>query len=290
MNRKEVHCLYQGALILEGGGFRGVYTAGVLDFFMDQGITFSDVYGISAGACNALSYLSQDRGRYVKIAKQFCNDPRYMGLRQLLRTGSIFNWQFSFYEIPEKYVPFDYDTFYASPMHLKVGATDCQSGKCHWFSNRGGDDVIACSIASSSMPLLAPMQKIGQGKYLDGGIADSIPVKQAFADGCEKQVIVLTQNRGYVKKPNSMMPLIRRRYKQYPNLCKAMEQRHLDYNESVHFAQQLEQQGKAVIICPSKPMVLHRIEHNTDKLQAAYENGYEDAQAAFDRIQQLFAK
>ena len=262
---------------MEGGGFRGVYTAGVLDFFMDQNITFSDVYGISAGACNALSYLSQDRGRYVKIAKRFCNDPRYMGFRQLLKTGSIFNW------------PFDYDTFYSSPMHLQVGATDCQSGECHWFSNRGDEDVIACSIASSSMPLLAPMQKVGGGKYLDGGIADSIPVKKAFADGCQKQVIVLTQNRGYVKKPNSMMPLIRRRYKEYPNLCKAMERRHLDYNESVRFAQELEKQGKAVIICPSKPMVLHRIEHDTKKLQAAYENGYEDAQAAFERIKQLFA-
>ena len=128
--------LYQGALILEGGGFRGVYTAGVLDFFMEKQAMFASIYGISAGACNALSYLSQDKGRYVAIAKRFCNDPRYVGMRQLLTKGSIFNWQFSFYEIPEKYVPFDYDTFYASPMELRVGATDCESGECHWFSNR----------------------------------------------------------------------------------------------------------------------------------------------------------
>ena len=154
--------LYQGALILEGGGFRGVYTAGVLDFFMEKQAMFASIYGISAGACNALSYLSQDKGRYVAIAKRFCNDPRYVGMRQLLTKGSIFNWQFSFYEIPEKYVPFDYDTFYASPMELRVGATDCESGECHWFSNRQqGDDVIADSIASSSMPLLSPMKVIG---------------------------------------------------------------------------------------------------------------------------------
>ena len=101
--------LYQGALILEGGGFRGVYTAGVLDYLMDQNIQFSDVYGISAGACNALNYLSQNRGRYIKVAKEYCNDPRYMGIKQLVKTGSIFNWQFSFYEIGEKYVLFDYD-------------------------------------------------------------------------------------------------------------------------------------------------------------------------------------
>ena len=225
--------LYQGALILEGGGFRGVYTAGVLDFFMEKQAMFASIYGISAGACNALSYLSQDKGRYVAIAKRFCNDPRYVGMRQLLTKGSIFNWQFSFYEIPEKYVPFDYDTFYASPMELRVGATDCESGECHWFSNRQqGDDVIADSIASSSMPLLSPMKVIGGKRYLDG--------------------------------------------------------RHLNYNESQQFAKELERKGQAVVIRPSKPMVLHRIEHNVDKLQAAYENGYEDARAAWSRIEQLF--
>ena len=282
--------MYQGALVLEGGGFRGVYTAGVLDFLMDQKVLFSSVYGISAGACNALNYLSQDRGRYVEIALRFCNDPRYMGFGQLLRTGSIFNWQFSFYDIPEQYLPFDYDTFYASPMELKVGATDCQNGNCRWFSNRAGDDTIACSIASSSMPLLSKMQKIDGREYLDGGIADSIPVNQAQADGWDKQLIVLTQNEGYVKKPNRLMPVIRRFYRDYPALCQAMERRHETYNQSLEQARQLEQQGKAVIIQPSRPMVLKRIEKDTAKLQAAYENGYEDALAAWERVKRLFCK
>jgi len=269
---------------LEGGGFRGVYTAGVLDFFIDRKAMFSSVYGISAGACN----LSQDRGRYIEIAKRFCNDPRYMGVGQLLKTGSIFNWQFSFYEIPERYISYNYDTFYASPMHLKVGATDCATGRCHWFSRENGDDLIRDSIASSSMPLLAPMQEIAGRQYLDGGIADSIPVGQAMQDGWEKQVIVLTQNKGYVKKPNKLMPLIRLRYRRYPALCHTMQQRHIDYNRSLQAAQQLEQQGKAVIIQPSQPMVLHRVEKDVDKLQAAYENGYSDAAAAWERIQRLF--
>lgn len=280
--------LYQGALILEGGGFRGVYTAGVLDFLMEKQAMFASVYGISAGACNALSYLSQDKGRYVAIAKRFCNDPRYMGMRQLATKGSIFNWQFSFYEIPEKYVPFDYDTFHASPMELQVGATDCKSGECHWFSNRRGDDVIEDAIASSSMPLLSRMKVIDGQPYLDGGVADSIPVRRAYADGWHRQLIVLTQNEGYIKKPNPMMSMIRLRYRNYPNLCKAMEHRHINYNESQRFAKELEQKGQAVVLRPSKPMVLHRIEHDTDKLQAAYENGYEDAKAAWGRIEQLF--
>ena len=264
--------MYQGALILEGGGFRGVYTAGVLDYLMDQNIQFSDVYGISAGACNALNYLSQNRGRYIKVAKEYCNDPRYMGIKQLVKTGSIFNWQFSFYEIGEKYVLFDYDTFYASPMHLWVGATDCESGDCHWFSNQNGDDMLRSSIASSSMPLLSVIQQIGGRKYLDGGVADSIPVQKALEDGHAKQLIVLTQNDGYIKKPNKMMPMIRRKYKAYPKLCQSMEHRHEKYNQSVCLAKELEQKGQAVILCPSKPMVLKRIEHDVDKLQAAYEN------------------
>lgn len=156
-------------------------------------------------------------------------------------------------------------------------------------SNRQqGDDVIADSIASSSMPLLSPMKVIGGKRYLDGGVADSIPVRRAYEDGWHKQVVVLTQNEGYVKKPNQMMPLIRRRYRDYPNLCRAMENRHLNYNESQQFAKELERKGQAVVIRPSKPMVLHRIEHNVDKLQAAYENGYEDAKAAWSRIEQLF--
>ena len=280
--------MYQGALILEGGGFRGVYTAGVLDYLMDQNIQFSDVYGISAGACNALNYLSQNRGRYIKVAKEYCNDPRYMGIKQLVKTGSIFNWQFSFYEIGEKYVLFDYDTFYASPMHLWVGATDCESGDCHWFSNQNGDDMLRSSIASSSMPLLSVIQQIGGRKYLDGGVADSIPVQKALEDGHAKQLIVLTQNDGYVKKPNKMMPMIRRKYKAYPKLCQAMEHRHEKYNQSVCLAKELEQKGQAVILCPSKPMVLKRIEHDVDKLQAAYENGYEDARAASEKIRRLF--
>ena len=211
-----------------------------------------------------------------------------MGVGQLLKTGSIFNWQFSFYEIPERYISYNYDTFYASPMHLKVGASDCATGRCHWFSRENGDDLIRDSIASSSMPLLAPMQEIAGRQYLDGGIADSIPVGQAMQDGWEKQVIVLTQNKGYVKKPNKLMPLIRLRYRRYPALCHTMQQRHIDYNRSLQTAQQLERQGKAVIIQPSQPMVLHRVEKDVDKLQAAYENGYSDAAAAWERIQRLF--
>ncbi len=282
--------MYHGALVLEGGGFRGVYTAGVLDFFMEKNLMFSNVYGISAGACNALNYLSQDKGRYILVAKEYCNDPRYMGVRQLLKTGSFFNWDFSFYQIPQKYIPFHYDVFYTSSMNLLVGATDCADGVCRWFSNQNGDDIVQASIASSSMPLLSPMQKIGNREYLDGGIADSIPIHQAQKDGNEKQVIVLTRNQGYQKKPNSLMPLIRHKYKSYPKLCEAMEKRHLKYNESLNLAQELEQQGKAVVIRPSRPMELKRIEHDVTKLQAAYENGYQDAKDAYAAIQCLFSQ
>jgi len=276
--------LFHGALILEGGGFRGVYTAGVLDFFIDRKAMFSSVYGISAGACNALNYLSQDRGRYIEIAKRFCNDPRYMGVGQLLKTGSIFNWQFSFYEIPERYIPYDYDTFYASPMCLKVGATDCATGRCHWFSRENGDDLIRDSIASSSMPLLAPMQEIAGRQYLDGGIADSIPVRFFESIGYKRNLIVLTQPKGFVKKKNKMLPAIRARYLRYPAFVEAVADRHERYNETLDHIAMLEQTGKAFVIRPPIPLEIGSMERDPVQLRRVYETGRAVAEIQVDKI------
>lgn len=286
--------MLQAGLVLEGGGMRGVYTAGVLDFFLDKELDFARVYGISAGACNALRYLSRDRGAYVQITKQFCNDPRYCGMRSLLTTGSLFNWDFAFYEIPEKHVPYSYDTFHNSPMKLYVGATDCTTGRCSWFTQADGYDLIGCSIASSSMPLVSPMQQLrdpesGQlRRYLDGGIADSIPVERAAQDGLPL-VVVLTRNEGYQKKKNPMLPMMRVKYRRYPRLVEAMEHRHEVYNASLARCREMEQAGQAVIIRPTEPMEIGRVEHDTEKLQKAYENGYADAQAAYERILSLCA-
>lgn len=276
--------MFEGGLILEGGGMRGVYTAGVLDFFMDQKLEFQRVYGISAGACNALTYLSGDRGRYLRVTKTFCNDPRYVSPVQLLLSGSIFNWDFSFYEIPKRYIPFDYNAMERSKMELIIGATDCRKGRCTYFSNRRGDDMVEAAIASSSIPLLSNMREINGCYYLDGGITDSIPVQKALDDGCQKVVAVLTQNQGYTKAPTGLMPLIRAKYQLYPGVIQAMENRHLVYNQAVTQLEELEQAGRAVIIRPTKPMELKRIEHNKKKLQAAYENGYEDAQNILHRL------
>ena len=269
---------------MEGGGFRGVYTAGVLDFFIDRKAMFSSVYGISAGACNALNYLSQDRGRYIEIAKRFCNDPRYMGMGQLLKTGSIFNWQFSFYEIPERYIPYDYDTFYASPMCLKVGATDCATGRCHWFSRENGDDLIRDSIASSSMPLLAPMQEIAGRQYLDGGIADSIPVRFFESIGYKRNLIVLTQPKGFVKKKNKMLPAIRARYLRYPAFVEAVADRHERYNETLDHIAMLEQTGKAFVIRPPIPLEIGSMERDPVQLRRVYETGRAVAEIQVDKI------
>ena len=162
--------MFHGALILEGGGFRGVYTAGVLDFFIDRKAMFSSVYGISAGACNALNYLSQDRGRYIEIAKRFCNDPRYMGVGQLLKTGSIFNWQFSFYEIPERYIPYDYDTFEKYPGKAYSVVTNIETGQPEYLRVRDIRKDIDKIRASASLPLVARNVKIDGKLYLDGGM------------------------------------------------------------------------------------------------------------------------
>ena len=276
-------------LVLEGGAMRGMFTAGVLDVLMEHGIVLDGAIGVSAGAVFGCNYKSHQIGRVIRYNTQYCNDKRYASFGNLLRTGNLYSEQFCYHTVPEKLDVFDAKAFAENPMDFFVVCTDVRTGDPIYHKCRTGDaEDIQWMQASASMPLAAKIVKIGHYQLLDGGIADSIPVGQAMQDGLEKQVIVLTQNEGYVKKPNKLMPLIRLRYRRYPALCNSMQQRHIDYNHSLQAAQQLERQGKAVIIQPSQPMVLHRIEKDVDKLQAAYENGYHDAAAAWERVQKLF--
>ena len=276
-------------LVLEGGAMRGMFTAGVLDVLMEHGIVLDGAIGVSAGAVFGCNYKSHQIGRVIRYNTQYCNDKRYASFGNLLRTGNLYSEQFCYHTVPEKLDVFDTKAFAENPMDFFVVCTDMRTGDPIYHKCRTGDaEDIQWMQASASMPLAAKIVKIGHYQLLDGGIADSIPVGQAMQDGLEKQVIVLTQNKGYVKTPNKLMPLIRLRYRRYPALCQAMQQRHIDYNRSLKMAQQLEQQGKAVIIQPSQPMVLHRVEKDVDKLHAAYENGYYDAAAAWEKIERLF--
>ena len=223
------------ALVLEGGGMRGVYTTGVLDCFLDEAITFPYVIGVSAGACHATSYLSGQRGRSFRVNTAYLKGGRYVGMGNLLKYGSMFNMDFIFDEIPNRLDPFDYDAFSRADCTFLSVATDCFTGKPVYLSHnrtREDNDVIR---ASSSLPLVSHMVKYKGLELLDGGVTDSIPVRRAAADGYSRQVVVLTRDRSYRKEPLGNLLPYKLLYRRYPRLVEAVKNRHIDYNQSLDF-------------------------------------------------------
>ncbi len=271
-------------LILEGGGMRGLYTAGVLDFFHDKKINFLDIVGVSAGACNAVSYISGQRGRNLEINAGYCKDKRYMSFSGLLTRGSIFNMDFLFGDIPNKLVPFDYKAYTNAPNRLTAVVTDCESGEALYYriKDMSCDDVYV--RASSSIPLVSPIVEADGKKLVDGGTADSIPINYSVKQGFDKHLVVLTQHNGYQKKPNKYMDLIKHRIRQYPELVAAMKNRHINYNDSLKLVHDLEKAGKAFVLCPKEPLHISRFEKNTEKLKDIYNLGYNDAAARYNDL------
>ncbi len=266
-------------LVLEGGGMRGLFTAGVLDYFMDEGITFDYCIGVSAGACHASSYLSQQRGRSYRINTAYLGDGRYLGVKNLLRTGSMFGMDFIFDEIPNRLDPFDYDTFLKNPCEFVAGVTDVQTGKPAYFGMEAMDHDATVLRASSAIPVFSPIVEFRGRKFLDGGTSDPIPLEKALRDGCERLVIVLTQDRTYEKSPEKFRGLYKRLYARYPAMAATLDRRHQVYNEARRRAFQLEKEGKAVIIAPVRPVGISRFEKDAARLRALYEAGF--AQARF---------
>lgn len=266
------------ALVLEGGGMRGVYTSGVLDYFMDNNIQFPYVIGVSAGACNACSYLSNQRGRNKIVNIEYVDDERYLSYKGLIKNKSIFGMDFIFNEIPNNLTPFDFETFLNSDTIFKVVTTDCDTGKAFYFDkNNYEKDFFEIVRASISLPFVAPIAKVNNKNLLDGGITDSIPAKKAFEDGYDKAVIVLTRNRGYRKQPFKHRKIASIFYLKYPNIVNAIMDRYKVYNETMDYIEELENKGKAIIIRPSQPVNVSRIEKNKVKLNDLYNMGYNDS-------------
>ena len=261
-------------LILEGGAMRGLFTAGVLDVLMENKITFDGVIGVSAGAAFGCNFKSGQIGRAVRYNVRFCRDKRYCGLGSLLKTGDIFNRDFCYGEVPLKLDPFDFDAFEKDPTDFYVVCTDVETGEalCHRYTGRDdhGFDWIR---ASASMPLVSRMVEIEGRKLLDGGIADSIPASCFESMGYTRNVVILTRPEGYRKKKNQALPLIRRKYRAYPRLVEAMEQRHLVYNAELDYVAQAQAEGRMFVIRPEKALAVRRIEKNPERLRAAYEEG-----------------
>lgn len=277
-------------MVLEGGGMRGIYTAGVLDYFMDQNFYPDGVIGVSAGACHATSYLSKQRGRNYRVNTKYLGNKEYLSLTSLLKTGSLFGMEFMFHKIPEVLEPYDYDAFNQSTTEYIAVSTDMETGKPFYKVIHDAKTDIDYIQASSSLPLLSRPVELEGRKLLDGGISDSIPITYMVERGYDKNIVVLTQCGDYRKGKNNLLPIIRHNYKKYPKLVEALADRHLRYNQTLDDLEQLEKEGKAFIIRPSKPVTISRIEKNLEKLQALYEEGYQDAKNQYEAMMHYLGK
>ena len=275
----------QVGLVLEGGGMRGVYTAGILEFFLEQDLYFPYVIGVSAGACNAASYLSKQKGRNKTVTIEYASDPRYISWKNYFKNRQFFGMDFIFDEIPNKHVPYHYDVFYNNPSEFVVGTTDCLTGEPIYFKKQDYEmDLLTVLRASSSLPFIAPEIRFKDKILLDGGISDPIPIKKAQKDGFKKNIVILTRNEGYLKKPSKFHFLINRKYPEYKGLQHSLRKRYQIYNETVSYLENEEKAGNALIIRPSKPLKVGRMERNPERLEELYNQGYEDAKNSMSSI------
>ncbi|TDT72578.1 putative patatin/cPLA2 family phospholipase [Hypnocyclicus thermotrophus] len=274
-------------LILEGGGFRGIYSAGILDYFLEKNIEIPYVIGVSMGACNGANYISKQKGRNIEIPYKYINDERYISYKNFLKKGELFGMEFIFEEITNKLNPFDFDTFYNSKQKFIVTATDCKTGKAHYIENFKKYSLSEALKASTSLPYVSKIVKLGEYELLDGGIADPIPYKKALDDGCEKIIVILTQPKGYVKSKMKLQTLGKIIYKDYPKLRETMKNRHINYNNAIKELEKLEENGKAFIIRPKSKLPIARTERDKEKLKKAFELGYTQGKEIINEIKKF---
>jgi undecaprenyl-diphosphatase UppP len=279
---RRVMRMYQAGLVLEGGGMKGVYTAGVLDFFTEKGIDFSHIYGVSAGACHMCSYLSRQKGRALSVSVDYLDTRRYCSLESLLTSGDLFNVDFCYHLIPDYLYPYDYDTFEKYPGKAYSVVTNIETGQPEYLRVRDIRKDIDKIRASASLPLVARNVKIDGKLYLDGGISDAIPLEKSILDGNRKNILVMTKEVGFVRKPASasQLGLIKLRYLKYPKVYELMADRHIRYNECLDYIDRQEKNGQAFVIRPHKKSDVGRIEKDKDKLIALYEEGYRKQRTA----------
>jgi predicted patatin/cPLA2 family phospholipase len=271
----------QKGLILEGGGLRGNYTAGVLDAFLDGGVEFPYIIGVSAGAGMGCSYVSKQRGRNLEILKKYRRDPRYLSFRSFIRTGNLFGLDFIYHDIPRRLVPFDFDAFNRSSCRFVTVCTDCNSGGAAYFEE--AEDLLTVLKASSALPYISKMVDYKGGKFLDGAIVDAIPLGKAIEAGYQHNVIIMTQPEGYRKKEEPHPPA-RLFYGNYPHLMRALAVRVAVYNRAAEFAEAEERAGRVLIIRPSQDLGVTRTEKNVEKLIRLYELGLEDGRGALKKM------
>lgn len=273
---------------MEGGAMRGMFTAGVIDVWMENGITFDGAIGVSAGAVFGCNYKSKQPGRVIRYNTKYCKDPNYMGTRILLKTGNIFGVEMCYHEIPERLDPFDIETFEKNPMEFYVVCTDVVSGQPIYrkLKTGTGDDLLYMQ-GSASMPLVSKVVEVQGRKLLDGGISDSIPLKYFESIGYDRNVVILTQPKGYIKEPNKMTRIAKIGLKRYPHMIQAMETRHKMYNEETRYVRRKELEDKIVVIRPKEKLPVGHIAKNPDKLWETYQLGREQGEKNLERVKQF---
>ena len=261
-------------LVLEGGAMRGLFTSGVLDVLMEHGVTFDGAVGVSAGAVFGCNFKSNQPGRVLRYNLRFCRDPRYCSLRSWARTGDLYGADFCYRAIPDELDPFDREAYAANPMDFTVVCTDAETGRPVYHSCPTGDEHdLVWMRASASMPLASRVVEVDGYRLLDGGVADSIPIRHAQEMGYDKCVVVLTQPRGYVKEKNKALPLMRAALRKYPMLVSAMARRQDVYNASTAYLRREERAGRVFILCPEAALDIGKTEHDPEKIQLAYDEG-----------------
>lgn len=276
-------------LVLEGGAMRGLYTAGVLDVFLDNNIKVDGIIGVSAGVLFGVNYLSKQKGRAIRYNKKFAKDKRYMGMRSFITTGNIVNKDFAYYEIPFKIDVFDEETFERSNTNFWATVTNIETGKAEYLKLTNVFEQMELLRATSAMPIVSKVVEIDGKKYLDGGVSDSIPVEKCKSIGYDKIIVVLTRPIEYrKKKTNSLVAKVK--YKRYPNLIETMENRYKKYNETVEKIIDMENKKKIFVIRPSKDLKLKRIEKDVDKLQAMYDLGISDCKKQLESLKEYIGE
>ncbi len=274
-------------LIMEGGAMRGLFTCGVTDVLMENGIPFDGAAGISAGAVFGCNYKSGQIGRAVRYNKKYCGDARYCSLRSLIRSGDLYGADFCYRELPDELDVFDRQTFRASAMAFYVGATDAETGRCVYHECRdGGEKDMLWFRASASMPMVSRPVRIDGHLYLDGGISDAVPYSYMERQGYDRNLIVLTQPKGYRKKPAAGLPLIRLMLRRFPKTAEAMEMRHAMYNEQMEALDRKEAEGSSLVIRPPEKLRIGHMEKNPEELERVYRIGRQEAEKHLSEIRQ----
>ena len=275
-------------LVLEGGAQRGMFTAGALDVMMERGVSFDGLIGVSAGACFGCNYKSNQPERAMRYNLKYIRDPRYCGMRSLIKTGDFYGADFCYREIPLYLDPFDSETFRNSPVEFYVVCTDVHSGEAVYQQLTKGDEEDMDWIrASASMPMVSQVVHVGGRELLDGGAADSIPLRWFQSIGYEKNVVILTQPRDFVKEKNSMLPLMRVVLRKYPRLIDTMAHRHEVYNASTAYVRAEEAAGRAFVLAPDAPLPIKRTEKDPEKLRAVYEMGRRSMEKNLDAMMEF---